>query len=52
MWDICYKKKSLETLDVIFSNDIIFVLYNLDYIGKIGGLGAHIGLINRYGGST
>jgi hypothetical protein len=46
------KNISLETLDVIFSNDIIFVLFNLDYIGKIGGLGARIGLINRYGWST
>jgi hypothetical protein len=32
------KKTSLENLDVLFSNDIIFKLYNLNYIGQINNL--------------
>ena len=43
---------SLETLDSIFSNHIIFMLYNLFYIGQIDDLGTRVGLIYPDGGST
>lgn len=42
---------SLETLDVIFSNDITFVLYNLFYIGQIDDLDTRARL-NRDTGSN
>jgi hypothetical protein len=42
----------LETLVVILSNDIIFILYNLYYIDEIDYLGIRGGLVNRNGGSS
>ena len=44
------KNISLETLDYVFSNNIIFMLYNLFYIGQIDDLGTRVGLIHPDGG--
>jgi hypothetical protein len=46
------KNISLKTLDVLFFNNIIFILNNLFYISQIGYLDTHTRLINREGGST
>jgi hypothetical protein len=42
---------SLETSDVLLSNDIIFVLYNLYYVGQSDDLGMRAGPINLDRGS-
>jgi hypothetical protein len=41
------KDRTSETLDVIFSNDIIFMLYNLYYISKIENLKIRVGPIYK-----
>jgi hypothetical protein len=51
MHGLYYKNISLETLDLLVSNGIIFVLHNLYYIGQIDNLGIHIGPLNRDKGS-
>jgi hypothetical protein len=46
------KNISLETLDLLVSNGIIiFMLYNLYFIGQIDNLGIRVGPLNRNGGS-
>jgi hypothetical protein len=49
---IYYKKISLETLNLLVSNGIIFVLYNLYFISQIDNLGIHVGPLNRNGGTS
>jgi hypothetical protein len=41
-----------ESLDVLLSSGIIFVLYNLCYVGQIDNLKIHAGLIIPNGGSN
>jgi hypothetical protein len=45
------KKISLETLNLLVSNGIIFVLYNLYFISQIDNLEIRVGPLNRNGGS-
>jgi hypothetical protein len=47
-----YKYISLESLDLILSNGIIFIVHNLYYIGKIDVLGIRAGPVNWDRGST
>jgi hypothetical protein len=47
---ILQKNILLETYVVVLSNDIIFILYNLYYINKIGFLKIRRGLVNSNGG--
>jgi hypothetical protein len=45
------KKISLKTLEVLFSNGIIFMLNSLFYVSQIGYLDARASLIEREGES-
>ena len=41
---------SLKSSDILLSNDIIFVLYNLYYINQMKDLRIRVGPVNRDGG--
>jgi hypothetical protein len=43
---------SLESLDLLVFNGIIFILYNLYFINQIDNLEIHVCPLNRNGGST
>ena len=42
----------LETSDILFSNGIFFILYNLHYIAHANDLDLRVSLINCTGGSS
>jgi hypothetical protein len=46
-----YRNISLQNLDVLFYNDIIFMLYNLCYVYQIHDLGMCVDLVNLDGGN-
>jgi hypothetical protein len=45
------KSISLQTLDLLVSNGIIFVLYNLYFISQIDNLKIRVSPLNQNGGS-
>lgn len=43
---------SIKNVTFEISNDIVFGLYNLCYVGQIVDLGIHVDLLDRKGGSS